>query len=496
LIPRFAMGSEKMLLKRLIVCSLAWACCCVAEAVLVHRYTFNGSANDSVGTAHGTVVDPGNPTAVFANGLLDLSANTGQGSTAISEDAYVDLPNGIVSAAAAANGAVTFEFWASVATTRTWQRFGDFGASNNGENTSASGAMAQYVMITPNSGRFTNGLEITNHPASNAAEPSAGVTGPFPTGSVEHVVAVYDQSIFEMRLYHNGALVDFDEIHPDFDLTAPVDNNNWLGRSQWPDPVFDGSYDEFRIYNHALTDAEVTASFTTGPTPPPQTVLLVNRDTGTVSLSSQANRGTQIKAYSVTSAAGALNPTTWTSIDADNSFDPDGTWTAQSSTSTNLAESVTGGTLDGGTLPQNSPRPIGTPWIKSPFEDLVFSFTTSDNVTQNGLVQYTGHGGARFDRSDLNGDGSVNVADWSLFIPNSFTTFATDTRVAAYLKGDLDGDKDNDYADFELFKTDFIAVNGAAAFAQLSGVVPEPSTIVLAVVAFSLLGSGFRRAKW
>jgi hypothetical protein len=126
---------------------------------------------------------------------------------------------------------------------------------------------------------------------------------------------------------------------------------------------------------------------------------------------------------------------------------------------------------------------------------LVFSFTTSDNSTQTGLVQYTGHGDARFARSDLNGDGAVNVADWSLFVPHSFTTFASDTRVAAYLKGDLDGDKDNDFADFEFFKTDFIAANGAAAFAQLTGVVPEPGTLVLAVAALVALGLNIRRVK-
>ena len=58
----------------------------------------------------------------------------------------------------------------------------------------------------------------------------------------------------------------------------------------------------------------------------------------------------QLKGYSVTSAAGALNSATWTSIDAGNMFDNNGTWTAQSATSMNLTESVTGGTLDGGTL--------------------------------------------------------------------------------------------------------------------------------------------------
>jgi hypothetical protein len=163
--------------------------------------------------------------------------------------------------------------------------------------------------------------------------------------------------------------------------------------------------------------------------------------------------------------------------------------------STNLSESVTGGTLDGGTLAPGATRSIGTPWIKTPFEDLSFAFTRSDNSTDFALVQYTGNGDMRIGRSDLNGDGVVNVADWSLFIPNSFTTFASHTRVAAYLKGDLDGDKDNDFADFELFKSDFIAANGAAAFAELAGAVPEPATLSLALVMLSLLAMRIRRAK-
>jgi MYXO-CTERM domain-containing protein len=196
----------------------------------------------------------------------------------ITEDAYVDLPNGIVSAAAA-GGAVSFEFWASVATTRTWQRFGDFGTSNMGENSSAEGSMAQYVLVTPNSGRFSNGLEITNHPASNTGEPNVGVNGPFPTGN-QHVVAVYDHNNTSsgpngtMTLYHNGALVGSNQIHPDVDLRSPIDNNNWLGRSQWNDPVFDGSYDEFRVYNHALDAATVSTHFQLGPNfiPEPTTI--------------------------------------------------------------------------------------------------------------------------------------------------------------------------------------------------------------------------------
>jgi hypothetical protein len=245
-----------------------------ANAALKHRYSFTSNANDSKGTAHGTVIDPGTTAnAAFVGGQLDLSANAGQGSNAITEDAYVDLPNGIVSSATSSgtNGAITFEFWATVATQRTWQRFGDFGTSNTGEDMSPGGAMSQYVLITPNSGRFMNGLEMTNHPASNAAEPNVGTNGPFPVGTEQHVVAVYDHTNTAagpngtMSLYLQGNLVGTGAIHPDTNLRTPSDNNNWLGRSQWPDPVFDGSYNEFRIYDTALDAGMVRISFQNGP---------------------------------------------------------------------------------------------------------------------------------------------------------------------------------------------------------------------------------------
>jgi hypothetical protein len=41
--------------------------------------------------------------------------------------------------------------------------------------------------------------------------------------------------------------------------------NNWIGRSQYAaDPFLDGQIDEFRIYNRALSAAEVQALFTAG----------------------------------------------------------------------------------------------------------------------------------------------------------------------------------------------------------------------------------------
>jgi hypothetical protein len=63
--------------------------------------------------------------------------------------------------------------------------------------------------------------------------------------------------------------------------------------------------------------------------------------------------------------------------------------------------------------------------------------------------------------------------------------------VAAYLKGDLDGDLDNDYNDFQLFKTDYNAAHGAGSFELMSG-VPEPATWLFSLAAAGLVAC-FRR---
>ena len=244
------------------------------QSGVVHRYSFTNDASDSIGDADGTVVDAGSsPNHEFVNGQLDFSANAGEPSNGIVEDAYLDLPNGTVQDAvnSGTEGAVSFEWWATVAETHTWQRFGDFGTSNNGEDDSASGDRSEYVLVTPNSGRYGNGLEMTNHPASNAAEPNVGLSGEFPLDEEAHVVAVYDHTDTTegpdgtMYLYLDGELIGSNIMHRDMDLRTFEDNNNWLGRSQWNDPTFVGSFNEFRIYDTAMNAEDVENSLAAGP---------------------------------------------------------------------------------------------------------------------------------------------------------------------------------------------------------------------------------------
>jgi hypothetical protein len=73
-------------------------------------------------------------------------------------------------------------------------------------------------------------------------------------------------------------------------------------------------------------------------------------------------------------------------------------------------------------------------------------------------------------------------------------TFTGQTKVQSYFQGDLNGDGVNDFTDFRLFKSDFIAVNGAGAFEALFA-VPEPLSFVLASVGIVALGFGGRYRK-
>ena len=83
--------------------------------------------------------------------------------------------------------------------------------------------------------------------------------------------------------------------------------------------------------------------------------------------------------------------------------------------------------------------------------------------------------------SDLNMDGAITIADWSLFIANSFADLRAYTPAQQFLHGDLDRDGDNDREDFLIFKSDYIAAHGEAAFNALLA-VPEPAGLTMATV--------------
>jgi hypothetical protein len=234
--------------------------CTALRTALRNRYSFAGTGTtvtDSVGTAHGTAVNA----TLGDTGTLTLSG----GDT--SSPPYVNLPNGLISSLTNA----TFELWVTwnhtASTGRNWQRIFDFGTSGT-ENmqTNATFATMTYLFLTPLAGTTPMGLRGTFSTTGTTSETSVGTATPLANGTVQHLALVIDDAGNEMSLYLNGALQQATAFPGA--LSEISDVNNWLGRSQWTgDYEFAGVFDEFRIYEAALSAAQIATSRSAGANP-------------------------------------------------------------------------------------------------------------------------------------------------------------------------------------------------------------------------------------
>jgi hypothetical protein len=137
------------------------------------------------------------------------------------------------------------------------------------------------------------------------------VGGGMPTGSEFNITVSYNFTENVSRLYTNGVLAA--TASAAVQLSTINDVNNWLGRSQWNDSVFQGSISEVRIYEGALSPTQVAAVYTAGADtlpvllPPSLTVL---RSGGNVIVSWPTNNSSG----AVLQSAGALTGATWTNV--------------------------------------------------------------------------------------------------------------------------------------------------------------------------------------
>jgi hypothetical protein len=234
-----------------------------------HRYEFSGNADDSVSGAHGTLVNP-QGLATFHDGLVDLTAaNNGANSNqaVFTQGAYVDLPNGTISAL---GNQATFETWVTVQTNQNWDRIFDFGRSDAGEDMATGAPNSEYIFATSQNGG-TGTLRSAHRsenepPATGFGENAVDAFGRMSTGVEHHLAVVWDEVAGMQSVYLDGNLLDVGTgpIRSTITLANLQDLNNWLGRAQWGDPLFDGSYNEFRIYDYALSADQVLGNFQAG----------------------------------------------------------------------------------------------------------------------------------------------------------------------------------------------------------------------------------------
>ncbi len=198
-------------------------------------------AIDSWGANHGTLAG-------------SATRNTGKFGTALklngTASAYGSLPTGIVSSLSD----FTISAWVKMDAIGNWMRVFDFGNSTT-----------QYMFLSVQAGTTTvNGVtsSIVRYAIKNGGT-ELNVSSPyaFPLNTWVHLAV--SQSGNTARLYINGVLKSTNtaiSIMPS--QLTPVGTTtgtslNYLGKSQFNDPLFKGSIDEFKIYKRALSDAEI-----------------------------------------------------------------------------------------------------------------------------------------------------------------------------------------------------------------------------------------------
>ena len=87
---------------------------------------------------------------------------------------------------------------------------------------------------------------------------------------------------------------------------------------------------------------------------------------------------------------------------------------------------------------------------------------------------------------DLDGNATVNAADWSIFRAHQHANLSSLSILDAFQAGDFNYDHKNDFTDFSLFKRAYESAHGAGSFAALL-TAPEPSSLALAALALVFL---------
>ena len=171
---------------------------------------------------------------------------------------YAELPAGFLPGITD----MTVASWVKLAANPRWQRMFDFGSgfatnmfltTNNQVPNVSVGPLHFGISVVGGVDGGVVGNTIDVGTASTAA-------GTLPNGTWKHLAVVVGSNVG--TLYVDGIAVGTNSgmtLHPgDLQETA----NNWIGRSQFSgtpqfDPYFDGQIDDFRVYDRALSAAEI-----------------------------------------------------------------------------------------------------------------------------------------------------------------------------------------------------------------------------------------------
>ncbi|WP_199619354.1 LamG-like jellyroll fold domain-containing protein [Paenibacillus alkalitolerans] len=190
-------------------------------------YSFEGNADNAIGSSDGTVVGTPAYTAGKVGQAIDMDGNQ-----------YVTLPE---THPLANYDEITLATWVYWKGGNQWQRIFDFGNNTN-----------EYLFLTPRSGNNTLRFAIKHSGGEQMVQ-----TSQLAANQWVHVAVTLGSG--SAKLYVNGEL----KATNNSATIKPSDfkpSRNYIGESQWPDPLLNGMIDEFRIYNYILTAEEIQAA--------------------------------------------------------------------------------------------------------------------------------------------------------------------------------------------------------------------------------------------
>lgn len=210
------------------------------------------------------------------NGASWTAGNSGNAVNLSGSNQYVSLPEDVTEDLSD----FTIAAWVKLDSVSTWARIFDFGDSNG-----------RYLFLTPraNSGNVRFAVATNYGYNEDIIEGDAAL----PSNQWVHVTVTLAGKVG--RLYINGQLVGTNAAMNLNPFQVGGTSNNWIGRSQYPDPYLDGQVDDFRIYNGALSTGEIfeLATGLTAPTvlPQPTVVSATAVPSGLIDLSWNGARG-------------------------------------------------------------------------------------------------------------------------------------------------------------------------------------------------------------
>ena len=182
--------------------------------------------------------------ATLVPGTDGTTAVTLPGGAPTSAGAYVEVPKAVLDGATDLTVSARVR-WAGDG--GSWQRIFDLG-----ENTT------RYLFATPAAGDGTLRTAVTT--SGGGGESVSGGYAALPANEWKTVTVTLDTARDTLALYLDGALVDADPttLSAAQLLGATATRAGYIGKSQYPDPLFQGAVDDFQVYRSALTASQVS----------------------------------------------------------------------------------------------------------------------------------------------------------------------------------------------------------------------------------------------